>query len=182
MIKMLCNGFEPEVIEELIKVLEERHLLCQEEANRQEVSLLPSEGLIKRSKHLGFSCSHESDFFFHAIAKQLSNSLYESLSYKELIKIAMKYVMDGFPSTRSIKNSLINNIIPRKESLSDLIIDALSNALEISIVIIKDSLPVPEIFKEKEFVKAIYLGYDESSQRYYSLNQIMPDVGGQNSC
>lgn len=135
-----------------------------------------SERLASEAKKWGLTCKdmkHDGNCFFHAIADQLNlrtnnkSETYETLREKAINQLLIKpdtyknFIDDDF-------NKFIHKNIQNRTWADDVMITALSRALNVTIVILRSDHASPTIIKQQKPGAVLYIGYEVGSH-YQSM-------------
>ena len=160
------------------KIQEEQSRVVAEEENNF-VMMEKLKKLQENAQEFGFSCKDvpkDGNCFFHAVFMQLGKSAVDHLKrysqQSELRKLAIRHINEHSNEYSSfVSGETIANYMEKHskdgEWVDNLIINALSRALRINIVIIESDTETPIILKQKEPVETIYLGYQTNFHYLY---------------
>jgi hypothetical protein len=133
--------------------------------------------LVAQANTFGFQCQNvpgDGNCFFHAVLDQLkrTDSECHAATVEDLRERAVQHILDHFvryeKSIGEDPNVFMGKIMQGGEWADHLIIQALSRALNITIVIIRSDAANPIIIRGNDSAKTIYLGY-EVGWHYQSL-------------
>lgn len=159
---------------------EDEELRRAKEISKKEISKKTTQDLEKQARALSFDCVNvdsDGSCFFHAVDDQLkvNNILIPGGSIK-LREIAIQHILDN----RGLYDEFIGNpdkylgsMVKHRTWADEIIIRALSRALNLTIVIINSDGTKPIVIKRENAAGVLCLGY-ETYGHYQSLHPTMP--------
>ncbi len=146
-------SIEEDILQEVIKAS------IEEQGSLSKVALQNSANLY------GFTChdvNRDGNCFFHVLSDQLKRYDYV-ISSKELKEIAIDHILENLQIYEPFignTNTFINSLLRRDEWADHVVIQALSRALSVTIVIIRSDGQKPNIFRSADGVPILCLGYE----------------------
>ncbi len=155
-------SIEEDILQEVIKVS------IKEQGSLSKVALQNSANLYEFTCH---DVNRDGNCFFHVLSDQLKRYGY-IVSSKKLKEIAVDHILENLQIYEPFigeTNAFINSLLNRDEWADHIIIQALSRALRVNIVLIRSDGQQPNVFRRANAVAVLCLGY-EVGLHYQSLH------------
>jgi len=156
------DDIEEEILQEVIKAS------IEEQVGSLKVALQNSANLYSLMCR---DVNRDGNCFFHVLSDQLKRYSY-AVKSKELKEIAIDHILKNLPIYEPFildTNTFIDSLLRRDEWADHIIIQAISKALKVTIVIIRSDNQAPNVFRIENAIANLFLGY-EVGLHYQSLH------------